>query len=97
MLYFDHPNQELNQKRFKELESKKDEINKIFGDISYNLPGYLEWDFNKNRNFQSIRYHFEDGIGLRDEEQWENLQFKIIDAMKCLVKSTQEYIDKLNY
>ena len=96
MLYFDHPNQELNQKRFKELESKKEEINKMFGSIFYDISGYLTWNFNKDINFQSITYRFEER-GLNDEEQWETLQLKMIDAMKCLVKAVQNHIDNLTF
>ena len=96
-LYFDHPNQELNQKRFKELESKQEEINKEFSEIAYNLHGYLDWDFNENRSFQSITYHFEETFGLKDEDQWESLQLKMIDAMKCLVKSTEQHVETLSY
>ena len=96
-LYFDHPNQELNQKRFKEFESKKDVINTYFSEISYDLRGYLDWDYNESTTYQSISYHFEETFGLKDEDYWESLQIRMIDAMKCLVKSTEKHVEKLSY
>lgn len=90
-LYFDHTDRDLNINRYKALEAKKEEINKEFEAISWSLSEELEWDFNKDRDHQSIRYRFTNG-GLKEENIWDKFQSKMIDAMKCLVKSTQKYI-----
>ena len=90
-LYFDHPDKDTNQKRFKELESKKDEINKEFDELSWQTSDYLEWDFREGRNFQAISYTFDSG-GLNYENSWDDLQTKMSDAMKCLVEVFQKNI-----
>ncbi|MBD3342714.1 MAG: DUF4268 domain-containing protein, partial [Candidatus Lokiarchaeota archaeon] len=93
-LYFDHPDKQLNVKRFKELYKRKEEIDRKFNDISWNLTDELEWDLNEERSHQSIRYRI-DTTGLNGREVWDDLQIKMIDAMKCLVESTEPYITSL--
>ena len=95
-LYFDYTDREINQKRFKEFETHKDEINKAFQNIYYELQNSLEWDYKENRNFQSITYRF-DEAGLEDDMFWEQLQYKMVDAMKCLVETTKMHVENLKY
>jgi len=76
------------------LESKKDDIDKEFFELSWQTSDYLDWEFQEGRNFQAISYRFENR-GLNYEDSWDDLQTKIIDAMKCLVKVFQKHIDSL--
>ncbi len=93
-LYFDHQDGLINRKRFKELEKKKDEIKKEFADISWHLSDELDWNYDETRNYQSIRYRFDNG-GLKNEKKWDEIQYSMIDAMKCLVTCLQKHVDNL--
>ena len=84
-LVLDHLNERINRERFKELVLKKGEINKEFDELSWQTSGNLNWNFVDGRNFQTISYDFNTG-GLDYEDEWENLQIKMVDGMKCLVR-----------
>ncbi len=94
-IYFGNINPEINNKRFEELKSFKKNIEERFSEISWHLSEELEWNFEKNRNFQSIRYRFRDA-GLSNKKKWNEIQFNLIDTMKCLVSSSEPYIKKLS-
>jgi len=78
---------DLNKKIFDQLYSKKRIIEKEFGEK-------LEWQRLDNRRASRIRKTFK-GIGLGDQEKWEELQDKMIDAMIRLEKSLRKHITAL--
>lgn len=94
-LYFDHPDRNINNKRFKALESKKENLNKEFFELSWQTSDNLDWEFEEGRNFQAISYRFENG-GLNYKDTWADLQAKMVDTMKYLVKIFQKHISSLN-
>ncbi len=93
-LYFGDADQSINKERFKELQKKNGEIQKDFNEISWHLSNNLDWNYEESRNYQSIRYRF-DNAGLKDEQKWDEIQYNMIDAMKCLVQCTQKHIKNL--
>jgi hypothetical protein len=90
-LFFNHEDPEVNKERFKKFQSKKHEIEEKFGEISWHLSENLDWNYEKNRNYQSIRYKFKKG-GLVDKKLWDQIQYSMIDAMKCLQTSVSPHI-----
>jgi len=78
----------LNKKRFDQLFKYKDEIEKEFGEK-------LLWERLDDRKASRISYIL-DGIGLKDEEKWDNIQDKMIDVMIRLENATKKYIGKLD-
>lgn len=82
---FEEPN--INKIRYDRLFKRKKEIEKDFG-------GKLDWERLDNRRASRISVSFE-GIGLKDEEDWDALQDKMIDAMIRLEKATKKHIRKL--
>ena len=81
-------------KDLKNWSLKKDDINKEFFELSWQTSDHLDWEFQEARNFQAISYRFENG-GLNYENSWDDLQTKMIDGMKCLVKVFQKHINSL--
>jgi hypothetical protein len=77
----------VNKERFDYFFSKKDEIEK-----ELNEP--LIWERLDNKRASRIRKKF-DKIGLRDEEQWNDLQDKMIDFMIKFEKTLRNYIPEL--
>ena len=94
-LSFEHADPAVNEARFKALEEKKVEINKIFEEISWNITGKLEWNFDMIRSYQSISYRF-NNIGLNHDNKWEELQYNMIDGMKCLIKAFSKHVENLS-
>jgi len=82
---FEEPN--INKIRFDQLYKYKDEIEKEFG-------GSLKWERLDNRRACRISVKFEEA-GLKDEEDWDKLQDKMIDAMIRLEKAFRNYIRRL--
>ncbi len=93
-LNFYHEDSYLNEKRFKELESKKGDIQEAFSLRSWYWTDKLEWIQNNNRNHHRIRYRFKN-MGLEDKYHWDQLQVKMIDGMKCFVQVIAEYLEAL--
>ena len=54
----------------------------------------LFWQRLDNNQNSRISYRIE-GIGLREQEKWDGLQDKMIDAMMRLEKAFKPYIRKL--
>jgi hypothetical protein len=82
---FTEPN--INKARFDQLYKHKDKIEKEFG-------GNLTWERLNNKRACRISIKF-DKVGLKDEEKWDKLQDKMIDAMIRLEKVFRDYIRKL--
>jgi len=83
---FEEPN--INKIRFDQLYKHKNEIEKDFG-------GKLNWERLNDKRGCRISYSFE-GIGYRDEERWDELQDKMVDAMIRLEKAFSKHIKKLD-
>jgi len=93
-LFFNHENPEVNKERFKKFKSNKNEIEEKFGEISWHLSEDLDWNYEEDRNYQSIRYKFKSG-GLMDKKLWDQIQYSMIDAMKCLQSCVSPYLRTL--
>ena len=92
VVYFDKGKENedvlLNKKRFDQLSKYKEEIEKEFGEK-------LLWERLDDRKASRISYTFE-GIGLKDENTWDEIQDNMIDAMIRLENATKKYIGKLD-
>jgi len=86
-LTFSHSNGELNLKRYKYLENKKDEIERSFGEP-------LFWDFKEGRKQHYIKAIIKIG-GIVDESKWDRIQDEMIDKLIRLEKSVRPYIKNL--
>ena len=84
-LRFDNPNQLVNQERFKQIQANKDDI--------FLLSDEFEWDYDERRSFQRIIFKIEGG--LMDEDKWDQVQNKMIIAMKLLVNRMKDFIRQL--
>ncbi len=91
-IYFNKGKEEedivLNKKRFDQLFKYKEEIEKEFDEK-------LLWERLDDRKASRISYIL-DGIGLKDEDKWDDIQDKMIDAMIRLENATKKYIEKLD-
>lgn len=85
-LLFKHPNQLVNNDRFKQLKAKQD---LIFPDSSD-----FEWDYDEIRKHQAIRYRIEGGLD--DEDRWPVIRAKMINSMIILVNSVNPYLSGLS-
>ena len=83
---FVEPN--LNKIRFDKFLKNKVEIEQEF-------DGPLSWERLDDRRASRIAYHIQ-GIGLKDEDKWDELQDKMVDAMVRLEKATKPYIKTLD-
>ncbi|MEJ2251302.1 MAG: DUF4268 domain-containing protein, partial [Candidatus Lokiarchaeota archaeon] len=92
-LHFEHQDPSVNNKRYDKLLNIKSLINQRFKEISWHLTKNLVFDFEEGRPYQSIWYVFDDR-GINHKELWEELQYDMITAMKCLINSTEEYFIK---
>ena len=94
-LNFYHDNAGVNHRRFKELESKKEEIEEKFDSIAWHYSTKWLWDFKEDRNHQRILYKFT-GRGLNEEYRWNHLTTLIVDGMRCFVASLENYLEDLD-
>lgn len=88
-LYIDKgkDSESINKERFDYLFSKKEVIEKELGE-------QLIWERLDNKRASRIRKKF-DGVGLRDEERWDDLQHKMIDFMIRFEGTLKKYIPEL--
>ena len=84
-LRFDNTNQLVNNERFKQIQANKDEI--------FLLSDEFEWDYDERRDFQSILFKIEGG--LENEDNWHQIQNRMVIAMKLLVNRLKNYINQL--
>lgn len=82
---FEDPN--INKIRFDQLYEHKEEIERDFG-------GRLNWERLDDKRACRISLKF-DRVGLRDENKWDKLQNKMIDAMMRLDEAFGKYIKQL--
>ena len=86
-LQIDRGSEEVNKKIFDSFYKNKEEIESKFGDT-------LIWDYKEGRRSCYIRWKYE-GLGLKDEEKWDTLQDKMVDAMMRLEKTFRDAIREL--
>jgi len=84
-LHFEHPNQLVNNERFKQIQANKDEI--------FLLSDEFEWDYDERRSYQSIIFKIEGG--LNNEDNWDQIQNKMVIAMKLLVNRIKDFVNQL--
>lgn len=86
-LNIDRGDEKINKQIFDAFLSKRDEIESQFGES-------LDWDYVEGRHSCHIKWKCKEG-GLKDEDKWEYLQDKMIDAMMRLEKAFKNHIRKL--
>lgn len=77
-----------NLKIFKQLLSKKDQIEQIFGD-------HLIWDEAEGNRMCAIRVNLENGGYRSNESEWQQIANIAIDNMIRLEKATKDFIKEL--
>ena len=87
-LYIDTGNKDTNKTYFDKLHSHKKEIESGFG-----AP--LRWERLDDKRASRIAYDIEGKGGLRNKENWTELQDAMIDAMIRLEKTFNPHIQKL--
>ena len=85
---------DINKKRFKILEAYKKDIHNRLDTFSWYISDELEWDFKEQRNNQRLLIRFKD-YGINERNYWDKIQYKMIDGMKALVKTIQNFIEKV--
>ncbi|GAP21874.1 DUF4268 domain-containing protein [Leptolinea tardivitalis] len=85
-LYIDKGEAEWNKKVFNTFLQQKVEIEGLFGDP-------LDWQLLPDRRASRVRYVIS-GIGLKNEDQWDELQGKLVDAMIRLERAFRLVIAK---
>ena len=88
-LYSDNPDPLINEERLTLLKSYKEEIER---ELEFGKD--LIWDIRPERKLQKVRYPITGG-GLDNKEQWSEIQYTMISAMKKLIDTFQKYIDKI--
>lgn len=78
---------EVNDQIYSTLHAKKDEIESEFGEN-------LIWDQREGVRMRRIGLIYRE-VGLKDEDKWDNLQDKMIDAMVRLEKALKNHIRRL--
>lgn len=79
--------EEINKQIFNSLEAKKDEIESEFGES-------LKWVCREGVRMCRIGWTYSEA-GFKDEDKWDYLQDKMIDAMIRLEKALKNHIRKL--
>ncbi len=87
-LYIDKGEAEWNKMVFNTFLQHKTEIEQIFGEP-------LDWQLLPDKRASRIRYLIS-GYGLKDEDQWDELQGKLVDAMIRLERAYSTYIHQLH-
>lgn len=83
-LYIDRGEAEWNKMVFNTFLQHKVEIEELFG-------GPLEWQLLPDKRASRIRFVIS-SYGLKDQEHWDELQDKLIDAMIRLERALRNYI-----
>ena len=86
--FIDTDDWKTNNEIYSRLLKKKREIESEFG-------GKLRWEMPENVRGCYITKHFLN-IGLLDEDKWDELQDKMVDAMIKLEKALYKHITRLN-
>jgi len=86
-VYLDIGKREVNKERFDSLFNSKDVIEKIFGDK-------LNWERLDSKRASRISFKFDES-GLKNKENWNDLQNKMINKMILLEKSFGKFIKDL--
>jgi hypothetical protein len=92
-IYFDRgkdfvePN--INKIRFDQLLKHKEEIQSVFG-------GDLKWERLEEKRASRISYRITGESLLKNKDNWDDLQNKLVDAMARLEEATKEHIRNLN-
>jgi len=86
-LYIDKGIVTENKEIFDHLYKNKENIEGVFG-------GDLSWERLDNKRASRIAYYFDNG-GYRDQNKWEEVSEKMIDAMIRLEKSINPFLNKL--
>ena len=86
-LFLCHSEYEVNKARFESLLSKKDELERDFGEA-------LDWDFNESRKQQYIKSFCPHG-GTDHEEKWPDIQKDMVDRHVRLVNAIGPHIKSL--
>ena len=79
---------EKNKVIFDKLYADKEKIEQNFGDS-------LDWERLDDKRASRISKRFSQGGYRAEEEKWSKIQDKVIDAMICLKKALQPYINQL--
>lgn len=80
--------EEINRRVFHSLQANKEKIESDFG-------GILTWDCKEGVRKCAIRWALDEG-GISDEDKWDYIQNKLIDAMARLEKALRDYIPKVS-
>ncbi|MGV7222776.1 MAG: DUF4268 domain-containing protein [Nitrospinales bacterium] len=86
-MFFQSNDGNLNKSRFEFLQNLKAEIEEKFG-------GPLDWDYRANRKQHYIRSWCNIG-GLKQRENWDEIQKDLVSKMKSMVDSIGPYIQQL--
>jgi hypothetical protein len=86
-LYIDNGDGTWNKSVFDSFLKNKSKIEEVFGEP-------LVWDRLENNRASAIRFLF-DQYGLKDKDQWPEIQDQMIDAMIRLEKAFRPYINKI--
>jgi len=86
-LFLCHSEYEVNKARFEMLLSKKDELERDFGEA-------LDWDFNESRKQQYVKSFCPHG-GTDDEAKWPDIQADLADRIMRLVNAIGPHIKSL--
>jgi len=83
----DSPNKDENKKMFKNLESKKGQIENVFGEE-------LVWSLQEETRVSKVYSYVSRKYGWKDEEHWASIQEDMIDAMIRLDAAFKPSIQK---
>ncbi len=86
-LYIDNREAAWNKNVYNYFFQHKTEIEQIFG-------GSLDWQLLPDKRASRIRFVISD-YGLKDEDRWNELQEKMVDAMIRLEKAFRGYINRI--
>lgn len=86
-LYLDVRDKEVNKNRFRRLESHKEEIEKSFGQP-------LKWDLLPDK--RASRISFRTKGGLKNKDQWDEIQKRLVTQMIDFERAIQPYIHHLD-
>lgn len=74
----------LNKRRFERLKERKEEIERDFGNL-------LNWERLDEKRASRISFGFEEPV-LKNKENWDSIQEKMVDKMVKLVEATKKHV-----